>query len=112
MVTMLDYIQEEQETLSTIITKYRYQKNAKLTKAKHLLILATGSSYNACLAAKVFFEKVSGTTVTIEEPYHFQHYENYLKQWMVSLLCRRVEKVLLQLTHLEIFKRECVSRLC
>jgi glucoselysine-6-phosphate deglycase len=74
MVTMLDYIQEEQETLSTIITKYRYQKNAKLTKAKHLLILATGSSYNACLAAKVFFEKVSGTTVTIEEPYHFQHY--------------------------------------
>lgn len=74
MVTMLDYIQEEQETLSSIIAKYQFHKETKLAKVNHLLILATGSSYNACIAAKVFFEKVSGATVTIEEPYHFQHY--------------------------------------
>ncbi|KAF1301037.1 SIS domain-containing protein [Candidatus Enterococcus willemsii] len=74
MKTMLDYIQEEPETLQAILDNYQFKQDEKFEKLTHLLILATGSSYNACLSAKVFFEKVSGITVSIEEPYHFNHY--------------------------------------
>ncbi len=42
-------------------------------------ILATGSSYNACLSAKFAFETLADVTITIEEPYNFNHYGRLIK---------------------------------
>lgn len=74
MVTMLDYINEEKETLLKILDNYTLKEDEDLAKTKHLMILATGSSYNACLSAKMFLEKYGDIVVTIEEPYNFNHY--------------------------------------
>ncbi len=73
LVTMFDYIKEEKEVLSKILTNYDFSK-IKLAKADSVLILATGSSNNACLAAKNALESFGGVTVEIQEPYHFNHY--------------------------------------
>ncbi|MGM0214046.1 SIS domain-containing protein [Enterococcus sp. AZ109] len=73
MATMLDYIHEEEETLLRILDQAP-AGTADFAKTQNMLILATGSSYNACLAAKVAMEQLGDITVTIEEPYHFQHY--------------------------------------
>ncbi|MGF2146349.1 SIS domain-containing protein [Vagococcus fluvialis] len=74
MATMLDYIQEEEMVLKNILNKFELKKNEDFNKIKNLLILATGSSYNACLAAKVTMEKIANISITIEEPYNFNHY--------------------------------------
>lgn len=74
MFTMLDYINEEEETLLNILKNYTLKKDKNLAKVNHLMILATGSSYNACLSAKMFLEKYGDLVVTIEEPYNFNHY--------------------------------------
>lgn len=79
MVTMLDYVNEEQETLERILTDFSYKKEPTFPKIKNLLILATGSSYNACLAAKATMEKIADITITIEEPYNFNHYGKLAK---------------------------------
>jgi glucosamine 6-phosphate synthetase-like amidotransferase/phosphosugar isomerase protein len=39
------------------------------------LLLATGSSLNAALCARYFFEQRFGVLVDIKEPYNFTHYE-------------------------------------
>lgn len=73
METMLDYINEEQETLENIIESFdAAQTNVK--HVKHCLILATGSSYNACLSAKYYIEETGSVYVQIEEPFNFLHY--------------------------------------
>lgn len=74
METMLDYIYEEEQILSKIIEKHTFIKDDKLAEIRSLLILATGSSYNACLSAKIALEQYADITVTIEEPYNFNHY--------------------------------------
>ncbi|KAF1299443.1 glucosamine-fructose-6-phosphate aminotransferase [Enterococcus sp. JM4C] len=74
MATMMDYIGEEQATLANSLKNYRYVETSKQQTIKNVLILATGSSYNACLAAKPALESLAEVTVTIEEPYHFNHY--------------------------------------
>lgn len=74
METMLDYINEEEATLKNILAKFTLKKDVNFKKINNLLILATGSSYNACLAAKVTLEKFAAISVTIEEPYNFNHY--------------------------------------
>lgn len=73
LVTMFDYIKEEKDVLSAILTNYDFSKN-DLANAESVLILATGSSNNACLAAKNALETFGGVTVEIQEPYHFNHY--------------------------------------
>ena len=74
MATMMDYINEEQETLQNSLRNYSFNENATQKKMEHIVILATGSSYNACLSAKPALESLADLTVTIEEPYHFNHY--------------------------------------
>lgn len=74
MATMLDYINEEEATLSTILKKHVTNEMSEFKDIKNLLILATGSSYNACLAAKSTMEKIANISITIEEPYNFNHY--------------------------------------
>lgn len=85
MATMMDYIQEEQATLVKLLQEFVPKKEEKRAAIEHLLILATGSSSNACLAAKYAMEKLAGITVTIEEPYHFNHY-GHLSQEIETVL--------------------------
>ena len=74
MVTMLDYIHEEKTVLSAILEKNDSSLHVSYQNMQHVLILATGSSYNACLAAKPALESYGDITVDIQEPYHFNHY--------------------------------------
>jgi glucoselysine-6-phosphate deglycase len=80
MSTMLDYIGRESEALGVILNEYEaklaplkeYLTNKTVNK---IMILATGSSYNAVLCAKYYFEDRFGILVDIKEPYNFTHYE-------------------------------------
>ncbi|EOH95262.1 SIS domain-containing protein [Enterococcus pallens] len=74
--TMMTYVKEEPQVLHKILDEFDYSGlAAHLPKqVKRLLILATGSSYNAALAAKYYIEKTAGIIVSIEEPFNFQHY--------------------------------------
>ncbi|MGG5329986.1 SIS domain-containing protein [Enterococcus sp. AZ163] len=74
MATMLDYIHEEEPMLLRILDNFSKKTETELENCQNILVLATGSSYNACLAAKVALEQLGNVTITIEEPYHFQHY--------------------------------------
>lgn len=74
MFTMQDYIYEEKEVLSTILKKNDFSTREHMEKTVNLLILATGSSYNACLAAKPALESYGDLTVDIQEPFYFSHY--------------------------------------
>lgn len=73
MVSMLDYIDEEQTALETIITEFDFHLDA-LKDVRYCLILATGSSYNACLAAKYYMETTADLYIDIQEPFNFLHY--------------------------------------
>lgn len=73
MATMLDYIAEEQTTLMNILTSFNFNEK-EMTDVKHCLILATGSSYNACLAAKYYMELTAPFYIDIQEPFNFLHY--------------------------------------
>ncbi|MGL9798325.1 SIS domain-containing protein [Enterococcus sp. DIV0802] len=77
MVTMQDYIYEEKEVLSTILKKNDFSTRKQMKKTTNLLMLATGSSYNACLAAKPALESYGELTVDIQEPFHFAHYGKF-----------------------------------
>lgn len=73
MKTMLDYINEEQEALENILRCFDVTK-IDVKHVKHCLILATGSSYNACLSAKYYLEQTAPVYIEIEEPFNFLHY--------------------------------------
>lgn len=73
MVSMLDYIYEEQVTLEKILKEFNYNFE-ELKDITHCLILATGSSYNASLAAKYYMESTAGIYIDIQEPFNFLHY--------------------------------------
>ena len=61
-------------------------------------MLATGSSYNACLAAKPALESYGELTVDIQEPFHFAHYGKLSPSIdTVITQCHKVGKVLLLL---------------
>ncbi|OAT28877.1 putative glucosamine-fructose-6-phosphate aminotransferase [Buttiauxella brennerae ATCC 51605] len=72
--TMMTYIHEEQATLSAML--YGYPHDLPEIKGKGTwLVLATGSSINAIKSAKYYVENLANVRVTVEEPFHFQHYE-------------------------------------
>ena len=73
MKTMLDYINEEQAALTQILNQFQLT-DTDVSKVTHCLILATGSSHNACQAAKVYLEEVAPIYVEIKEPFNFAHY--------------------------------------
>lgn len=80
MSTMLDYIDRESAALAVILQEYQ-EKLAPLKAyletrpVNKIMILATGSSYNAALCARYYFEARFGILVDIKEPYNFTHYE-------------------------------------
>ena len=78
--TMMTYISEESACLTQILHDYRQKLAAIETFARQhpvrrILLLATGSSLNAALCARYFFEQRFGVLVEIKEPYNFTHYE-------------------------------------
>ena len=77
--TMLDYINQEQETLSKVLKDYDFYSDSKFSTMATVTILATGSSNNACLSAKAAFEQLADVSITIEEPYNFNHYGRLIK---------------------------------
>lgn len=79
-MTMLDYINQEQETLTNILHTYDFSGDPSLAKMGTVTVLATGSSFNACLSAKIAFEKLADVSITIEEPYNFKHYGRLIKE--------------------------------
>lgn len=78
-MTMLHYIDEEQNALTKILDDYDFSSDSKLKNTNTVTILATGSSYNACLSAKFAMETMADVTIVIEEPYHFTHYGRLVK---------------------------------
>ncbi len=74
--TMLTYIQEEPKILTSILRHFDYQALNKVLpkKINKVLILATGSSFNAALAARYYLEKCADIHVDIEEPFNFEHF--------------------------------------
>jgi glucosamine 6-phosphate synthetase-like amidotransferase/phosphosugar isomerase protein len=77
---MMTYISEEPACLAQILRDYRQKLAAIETFARQhpvrrILLLATGSSLNAALCARYFFEQRFGVLVEIKEPYNFTHYE-------------------------------------
>ena len=71
--SMMSYIEEEKEVLTRILTSFRRSK--KPVKTKELLILATGSSLNAALAAQYFLQDNLRALVRVCEPYSFLKYD-------------------------------------
>lgn len=78
--TMMTYIREEPAALMQILRDYPQKLRAVEALAQQqaiqrVLILATGSSLNAALCARYFFEQQFGILLEIKEPYNFTHYE-------------------------------------
>lgn len=84
-LTMLDYVKETPGVLRKNIEQYDIlleplMKEVQGREIKRILLVASGSSHNACYCAKSFVEKVSGLEVRIITPYTFTYYENNIKE--------------------------------
>ena len=84
-LTMLDYVKETPDVLKTNIEQYTtlvdpLMKEVQQKEIKRILLVASGSSHNACYCARSFVEKVSGLEVRIIMPYTFTYYENDIKE--------------------------------
>ncbi|MEB5749191.1 SIS domain-containing protein [Leclercia adecarboxylata] len=78
--TMMTYIEEQPAALENILRHYpahleSLEAFARQHPVRRLLVLATGSSLNAAMCARYFFEHRFGLLVEIKEPYNFVHYE-------------------------------------
>ena len=62
----------EQAALTQILNQFQLT-DTDVSKVTHCLILATGSSHNACQAAKVYLEEVAPICGN-QEPFNFAHY--------------------------------------
>ena len=77
--TMMTYISEE-PACAQILRDYRQklapiETFARQHPVRRILLLATGSSLNAALCARYFFEQRFGVLLDIKEPYNFTHYD-------------------------------------
>ncbi|WP_430596495.1 SIS domain-containing protein [Enterococcus sp. DIV0175] len=76
-LTMWSYINQEQPILLEVLEAYPKNIDTALFQLPDfddILILGTGSSINAALSARCYLEKMTNKTVTIQEPFNFQHY--------------------------------------
>jgi len=77
---MMTYIEEQPAALAAILNAYpqhlaSVEDFARQHPVRRVLVLATGSSLNAAMCARYFFEHRFGLLVEIKEPYNFVHYE-------------------------------------
>lgn len=83
--TMLDYIYETKTVLKGIINNSstlcgNFSKQFVTNEYKRVILVASGTSYNACVTAKYFLEKMLRIPVTPLTAYSFAHYENILSK--------------------------------
>lgn len=79
--TMLDYIQKTPEMI-----RKNVQNNKELTRTlveeylkedfDSIVLIACGSSYNSCMSARPFMEKILKKNVKVLAPYTYENYEN------------------------------------
>lgn len=79
MTSMLDCIYEQPACYRSILENENYHFAAfdRLVKGlplRRILVLATGSSWNALMCASSYIETVSGVEMQVTEPYSFVHY--------------------------------------
>lgn len=70
-LNMMHYILEEEKVLLNIIENF---KNIEIKGKKNILILATGSSYNAVLSVKYFLQDSLNANIHLEEPFNYINY--------------------------------------
>lgn len=78
--TMMTYINKQSKVIPDILQNYQQEllpiiNFINLKKIKKILILATGSSYNAALCTRYYFMQQCGLLADIKQPYNFAHYE-------------------------------------
>lgn len=78
--TMMTYINEESFIFKTVLNNYQTKLKpfidyVKTHSIKRCLILATGSSFNAGLCTKYYFENKANILVELKEPFNFNYYE-------------------------------------
>lgn len=78
--TMLTYIMQQTTELPRIIREHGDTLNSlkqfcQGRTIKRILIIATGSSYNAALCTRYYFMQQCRIHVDIKEPYNYTHYE-------------------------------------
>ena len=94
--TMLDYIQKTPEMI-----RKNVQNNKELTRTlveeylkedfDSIVLIACGSSYNSCMSARPFMEKILKKNVKVLAPYTYENYENQFqnslpyRRWLVHL---------------------------
>ena len=103
MKTMLDYINEEQAALTQILNQFQLT-DTDVSKVTHCLILATGSSHNACQAAKVYLERSGAYLCGNQEPFNFAHYGKVDDRFDLVVAVSQSGKVLQQLMPLQKLK--------
>lgn len=72
----MTYINEEPTVIKKIIKEFNFNVVGE-KNIKRCLILATGSSYNACLAAKYYMEQTADLIISIQEPFDFLHFGKF-----------------------------------
>ena len=82
--TMLDYVKEAPEVARKNIQRYQELVDPLLSlmqkrEYRSIWLVASGSSYNACFAARPFMRKVLKKEVKIITPYTFTYYEHDVK---------------------------------
>lgn len=79
--TMMDYICETPNILEKNIDNYMSLTDPLFNEIgdqsyKNLILIASGSSYNACYAARQFILEATDLTVSVIPPYTFQYYNH------------------------------------
>lgn len=92
---MYNYIHEQPKVLKEIFDqRERLVSGFKSIDAntKELILVASGSSYNAAIATKYFLEKTLNIPVSIEYPYVFNNYRKRPKDYTVVIAISQTGK--------------------
>ena len=116
-LTMLDYVKETPGVLRTNIEQYTalvepLMKEVQQKEIKRILLVASGSSHNACYCARSFVEKVSGLEVRIITPYTFTYYENDIKETDLVLVVTQSGLSTNAIEALKIIKKKQCRAIC
>lgn len=82
-LTMMDYINETPKILYENIHSYQkvvkpLMDEVKDKKMQRIILVASGSSHNACYCSRAFIQKITDLEVQIITPYTFKYYEHNL----------------------------------
>lgn len=89
--TMVDYVKEVPQLLAKNVESASELVNPLINyvegkEIKDILLIASGSSYNACHCARSFMMKHLGINVKVISPFTFTNYESNLSQHTLTLV--------------------------